>query len=140
MEAGILTLDDSDFRDKTVILRVDINSPIDQATGRNLLADDNRLRKSLPTIRELARRGARTAILAHQGDTEDYRSLVSLAPHAGDWPNCWAARWDSWPTCAGPPPWSGDRALRSGDLLLLEQRALSDRGGVHVRQLCEAHP
>ena len=52
MESGILTLDDLDFRDRTVILRLDINSPIDHRTGQ--LADDNRVRKSVPTIRELA--------------------------------------------------------------------------------------
>jgi phosphoglycerate kinase len=80
VEAGILTLDDFDFGDKTVILRVDINSPVDHETGR--LADDNRIRKSVPTISELAGLGARTVILAHQGDTEDYRSLISLEPHA----------------------------------------------------------
>jgi 3-phosphoglycerate kinase len=58
VEAEILTLDDFDFQDRTVILRVDINSPIDQATSG--LADDNRICKSGPTIRELAvRRGAR---------------------------------------------------------------------------------
>jgi phosphoglycerate kinase len=118
MEAGILTLDDFDFCDKTVILRVDINSPIDQTTGG--LADDNRIRKSLPTIRELADAGARIAILAHQGDTEDYRSLVSLAPHAErlaellDRPVGFVA------DVCGPAAVERVRALQNGDLLLLE--------------------
>lgn len=118
MEAGILTLDDFDFRDKTVILRVDINSPIDHATGN--LADDNRIRKSLPTIRELSAAGARTVILAHQGDTEDYRSLVSLAPHAErlaellDRPVGFVA------DVCGPAAVERVRSLRSGELLLLE--------------------
>jgi phosphoglycerate kinase len=80
MEAGILTLDDLDFCARTVILRLDINSPIDTQTGE--LADDNRIRKSVPTVQELAESGARVAILAHQGDTEDYQNLISLAPHA----------------------------------------------------------
>ena len=80
MESGILTLDDLDFRDKTVIVRLDINSPIDHRTGG--LADDNRIRKSVPTIRELADAGARLVMLAHQGDTEDYQNLISLSVHA----------------------------------------------------------
>jgi phosphoglycerate kinase len=124
MEAGILTLDDSDFRDKTVILRVDINSPIDQATGglpaTFRLADDNRLRKSLPTIRELADAGARTAILAHQGDTEDYRSLVSLAPHAERLAELLGRPVGFVADVCGPTAVERVRALRSGDLLLLE--------------------
>lgn len=80
MEAGLLTLDDIGFNGKTVILRVDINSPVDAGTGE--LKDDNRIRKSIPTIRELAEGGARVVMLAHQGDTEDYQNLIALGPHA----------------------------------------------------------
>ena len=46
MDVGILSLDDFDFKNKTVIFRVDINSPVNQETGG--LADDNRIRKSAP--------------------------------------------------------------------------------------------
>ena len=80
MDVEILTLDDFDFWDKTVILRVDINSPVDRQTGQ--LVDDNRIRKSGPTIQELSDAGARVVMLAHQGDTEDYYNLISLNPHA----------------------------------------------------------
>ncbi|MFW6115836.1 MAG: phosphoglycerate kinase [Chloroflexota bacterium] len=80
MSAEILTLDDFDVRDKTVIVRLDINSPVDAETGK--LVDDNRIRKSVPTVRELAEGGARLVVLAHQGDTEDYGSLVDLGLHA----------------------------------------------------------
>jgi phosphoglycerate kinase len=118
MEAGILTLDDFDFQDKTVILRVDINSPIDHASGG--LADDNRLRKSLPTLRELAEAGARTAILAHQGDTEDYRSLVSLAPHARRLAELLGRPVGFLSDICGPTAVERIRALQSGELLLLE--------------------
>jgi phosphoglycerate kinase len=118
VEAGILTLDDFDFRDKTVILRVDINSPIDQATGG--LADDNRIRKSLPTICELAEAGARTAILAHQGDTEDYRSMVSLAPHAERLAELLGGPVGFVADVCGPAAVERVRALQNGELLLLE--------------------
>jgi phosphoglycerate kinase len=118
VEAGILTLDDFDFRDKTVILRVDINSPIDQATGG--LADDNRIRKSLPTICELADAGARTAILAHQGDTEDYRSMVSLAPHAERLAELLGGPVGFVADVCGPAAVERVRALQNGELLLLE--------------------
>lgn len=76
----IKTLDDISVRGSTVLLRVDINSPIDRETGR--IADDNRLNKSLPTIEELASAGAKLVIIAHQGDTLDYHNLVSLREHA----------------------------------------------------------
>ncbi len=80
MLPAILSLDEFDFAGKTVILRVDINSPINAV--EKTLKDDNRIRKSLPTIRELADSGARVVMLAHQGDTEDYQNLIDLAPHA----------------------------------------------------------
>lgn len=117
MEAGILTLDDFDFRDTTVILRVDINSPIDHQTGG--LADDNRIRKSVPTLRELSAAGARTAILAHQGDTEDYRSLVSLAPHADRLTELLGRQVDFVDDIAGPAAIDRIKRLRSGELVLL---------------------
>jgi len=117
MEAGILTLDDFDFSDKTAILRVDINSPIDHATGG--LADDNRIRKSLPTIRELSDAGARTAILAHQGDTEDYASLVSLLPHAERLAELLGRPVGFVDDIAGPAAVARIEALRNGELLLL---------------------
>jgi phosphoglycerate kinase len=118
VESGILTLDDFELRDKTVLLRVDINSPIDHATGG--LADDNRIRKSVPALRELAEAGARTAILAHQGDTEDYRSLVALAPHARRLAELLGRPVDYVEDICGPTATARIKALRSGDLLLLD--------------------
>ena len=53
----IASLDDGDFAGKRVLLRVDINSPIDRDNGG--IVNDNRIRKSLPTIRDLRDAGAR---------------------------------------------------------------------------------
>jgi phosphoglycerate kinase len=117
MDAGILTLDDFDFGDKTVILRVDINSPIDHRAGR--LADDNRILKSLPTIRELLEIGARVVMLAHQGDTEDYQNLVSLALHAERLSELLARPVGFLDDIAGPAAIERIKVLQSGELLLL---------------------
>lgn len=117
MDVGILTLDDFDFRDKTVILRVDINSPIDHQTGQ--LADDNRIRKSVPTIRELSDVGARVVMLAHQGDTEDYQNLISLAPHAERLSELLGRPVGFVDDIAGPAAIEQIKALQSGELLLL---------------------
>ncbi|CCQ36594.1 phosphoglycerate kinase [Natronomonas moolapensis 8.8.11] len=59
----IRTLDDLDAEGAALGVRVDINSPID-GDG---LDDDARLRAHVETIAELCRRGARVALLAHQG-------------------------------------------------------------------------
>lgn len=65
---------------KTVLLRVDINSPIDPATRK--IVNTNRIEKSLPTIRHLLEHGAKLAMIAHQGDTLDYHNLMSMQEHA----------------------------------------------------------
>lgn len=59
----IRTLDDLDAEGAALGVRVDINSPLD-GDG---LDDDARLRAHVETIAELCRRGARVALLAHQG-------------------------------------------------------------------------
>ena len=76
----IPSIDDGDFAGKRVLLRVDINSPIDRESGR--IVNDNRIQKSVPTINDLLDKGARLAIIAHQGDTTDYASLIGLEEHA----------------------------------------------------------
>ncbi|MDW7658691.1 MAG: phosphoglycerate kinase [Bacillota bacterium] len=80
MEINMLSLDDFNYTGKAVLLRVDINSPVDPKTRR--IANDNRIRKSLPTIRHLLDAGACLALIAHQGDTLDYQNLMPLAEHA----------------------------------------------------------
>ena len=117
MEAGILTLDDFKVRGKTVILRVDINSPIDRETGG--LVNDNRIRKSLPTITELADAGAKVVLLAHQGDTEDYHNLISLEQHAARLADLLARPVGFIDDIAGPAAVAAVKALKAGELLLL---------------------
>jgi phosphoglycerate kinase len=74
-----LTLDDFDLEGKKVLLRVDINSPVDEKTL--MLEDGSKILSSVPTIRELRDRGARVAILAHQGRPGDY-DFIPLNEHA----------------------------------------------------------
>lgn len=117
MEAGILTLDDLDFAGKTVILRLDINSPINHETGE--IANDNRIRKSLPTIAELADAGAKVVMLAHQGDIEDYHNVVPLEPHARRVAELLGRPVEFLDDIVGPAALQRVRELRPGDLLLL---------------------
>jgi 3-phosphoglycerate kinase len=52
-----------DVAGRTVLLRADLNTPLDGTT----ITDDGRIRASLPTITKLAGRGARVLLLAHLG-------------------------------------------------------------------------
>lgn len=77
---GFKPMEDFDVRGKRVLLRVDINSPIDPVTKK--IVNDNRIEKSLPTLKWLLDNGAKPALIAHQGDTLDYQNLIPLAEHA----------------------------------------------------------
>ena len=72
-------LDDVDFSGKSVILRCDLNVPLDG----NLITDDGRIKASLPTIKHLLDAGARITILAHLGRPKNgFENSFSLAPVA----------------------------------------------------------
>ena len=112
------TLDDVEVGGKRVLLRVDINSPVDPDTGA--IADDTRMRLSLPTIRELADRGAALVLIAHQGDTLDYHNLRSLEPHAAHLASLLDRPVGFVDDVAGPEARRRIEALEGGEILLLD--------------------
>ncbi len=61
-EYDFFTLDDFDLKGRTVLVRVDINSPIDPGSGRIL--DDHRIRRHMDTIGDLDK--SKVIIMAHQ--------------------------------------------------------------------------
>ncbi|WP_456371727.1 phosphoglycerate kinase [Methanocaldococcus sp.] len=74
-----LTLDDFEFEDKRVVLRVDINCPIDPNTGEIL--DDKRIREIKDTVKELINKNAKVVILAHQS-RPGKKDFTTLKNHA----------------------------------------------------------
>lgn len=116
--SNIPSLDEGDFSGKRVLLRPDINSPIDRDTGK--IVNDNRIQKSLPTISDLSEQDARLVIIAHQGDTTDYASLISLAEHAERLSEALAKPVQFIEDIAGPAAIDKIRALENGDILLLD--------------------
>jgi phosphoglycerate kinase len=76
----MLTIDQlGDLRGRRVLLRSDLNVPLDAGT----ITDDGRIRASVPTIRRLSGAGARVVVCAHlgrPGGSPDPR--YSLAPVA----------------------------------------------------------
>ena len=72
--ADILTLDDVDLDGRTVLVRVDINSPLDPQS--NIFLDDTRIRRILPTLNRL--RKSKVIILAHQSRPGKYDFTSTL--------------------------------------------------------------
>jgi phosphoglycerate kinase len=77
----VRTIDDlGDLRGKRVLVRSDLNVPLDGPT----ITDDGRIRASLPTIQRLADAGARVLVVAHLGRPDgEPNPAYSLAPVAG---------------------------------------------------------
>jgi phosphoglycerate kinase len=73
------TLDDLNLRDKTVILRVDVNCPLDKSTLK--IINDSRIRSVVPTVRELIGKRAKVVVLAHQGRKGKW-DFTGLEQHA----------------------------------------------------------
>lgn len=73
------TLDDFKIKNKTVLLRVDFNLPLDKNTLKIL--DTTRIKLVLPTINELHNQQAKIIILAHQGRQGSW-DFISLQHHA----------------------------------------------------------
>jgi phosphoglycerate kinase len=73
MELNYLTLDDFDLRDKRVLLRLDINAPLDPTN--NQILDDTRIVSARPTLDALNQ--ARVVVMSHQSrpGKEDFTSL-----------------------------------------------------------------
>ncbi len=111
------SIDDFDYDSKTVLLRVDINSPIDPQTKQ--IINENRLQKSIPTISKILDKGAKLAIIAHQGDTLDYQNLISLEEHAKKLTGYLGVTVEYIDDVCGPAAQDKVRSLQPGQAILL---------------------
>ncbi len=111
------TLDNVDLRDKRVLVRVDLNVPMND--GR--ITDATRIGRILPNIREISEKGGKVILLSHLGRPKEgsdpatslksvavelERQLHRIVAFASD--------------CVGDVAKSAVSALHPGDILLLE--------------------
>ncbi|MEW9551803.1 phosphoglycerate kinase [Nonomuraea sp. NPDC050783] len=78
------TLDDLDVKGRRVLVRADLNVPLDGET----ITDDGRIRASVPTIKALVEQGARVVVCAHlgrpKGQVNPKYSLRPVAARLGE--------------------------------------------------------
>ncbi len=111
------TVRDIDLKNKRVLMRVDFNVPM--ADGK--VTDDNRIRAALPTIKYVLEQGASLILISHLGRPKDgpdhefglKAASVVLAGLLGK-PVQMA------PDCVGTEVEKMSRALKPGELLMLE--------------------
>lgn len=110
---------DLDVAGRRVLLRVDFNVPLERASGA--VADDTRLRASLPTLRWLLERGAAVVVCSHLGrpDGKVVESL-RLRPVASRLAELLDSPVQQAEDCVGPAAEAAARSLKAGEVLLLE--------------------
>ncbi|MEG1191593.1 MAG: phosphoglycerate kinase [Clostridia bacterium] len=118
MRFGIHTLDDFDVRGKTVLCRIDINQPVDRATGT--LKSIARIEACVPTLKELSEKGARLVLLAHQGSDIEYKNFYTTEPHARVLTALLGKAVRFVEDVCGPTARQAIAELRPGEILLLD--------------------
>ncbi|TAM74066.1 phosphoglycerate kinase [bacterium] len=115
--ASFLTLRDAPLRGKRVLLREDLNVPLEEGAVR----DDTRIRAALPTLRYLREQGARTIVVSHLGRPGGRRMAeLSLKPVAEALSKELAAPVAFCDEAIGAKADAAVAALRDGETLLLE--------------------
>jgi phosphoglycerate kinase len=110
------TLDQADVRGKRVLVRVDLNVPVENGKPTDL----TRIERVAPTIREISDKGGKVILLSHFGRPKGFDpkdSLAQLVPAIAEVvgrPVAFAA------DCIGDKPKAAIAAMKSGGILCLE--------------------
>ena len=113
-----MTIKDVEVKGKRVFVRVDFNVPMDEAGN---ITDDTRIRAALPTIRDLAERGAKVILASHlgrpKGGPDPKYSLAPVAKHLSALLGKPVVMAED---CIGPAVQEKVASLPEGGILLLE--------------------
>lgn len=127
---GFPRLEDINVTNKTVLVRVDLNVPMQ---GRKV-TDKTRIARLLPTLEYLIKKKARIVLLSHFGRPEGKPDpSLSLAPLVDAVSKALGGKPVSFGVdCVGPDAEKAVKALKPGDVLLLENlrfHAEEEKGG-----------
>jgi len=111
------TLDDFNVENKTVLLRVDFNMPLDKTTLDIL--DTTRIERALPTIKELIEKNAKTVIIAHQGRQGSW-DFINLEKHAKTLENLLGKEVKFVDDIYGEKAKNAIKNLQNGEVLILD--------------------
>lgn len=110
------TLDDASVSGKRVLVRVDLNVPMEE--GR--VTDATRIDRILPTIREIADKGGKVILLAHFGRPKGVDPKRSLKPVAAELAKRLGRPVGFADDCIGDSAKRVVEAMKNGDIICLE--------------------
>ena len=113
---GFCTLDQADLRGKRVLLRVDLNVPVEN--GR--VSDATRIERHAPTMTQIADRGGKVILLSHFGRPKGRDPSQSLRPVAAEVAKIIGRPVAFAEDCVGPAAEAAIARMRDGDILCLE--------------------
>src|SRR5574337_633721 len=114
MKRDYLTIDDIDLRGKTVLCRLDLNSPMDP---NGTILDDSRFRSHLITLKELDE--AKVVILSHQS-RPGKSDFTTMEPHSKLLSKLLRRRIDYVDDIFGSHAVDSIKRMQPGDIILLE--------------------
>src|ERR1700726_2765684 len=114
--SGFRTLDQADVRGKRVLVRVDLNVPMENRK----VTDATRIERVAPTIAEIAEKGGKVILLSHLGRPKGPDPAQSLRPVAEALARVINRPVAFAPDCIGPAAEAAVAALPPGDVLCLE--------------------
>ncbi len=110
------TLDQADVANKRVLVRVDLNVPMENG----LVSDFTRIARVIPTIRELSDKGAKVILLSHFGRPKGADKSQSLEPLVNVLSEAFGKMVLFAPDCIGPDAEKAVSILQPGQVLVLE--------------------
>jgi phosphoglycerate kinase len=110
------TLDQADVRGKRVLVRVDLNVPVENGK----VADKTRIERVAPTIREIADKGGKVILLSHFGRPKGFDPKQSLKPIAPAIAEVLGRPVGFAEDCIGEKARAAVDAMQPGDILCLE--------------------
>ena len=110
------TIDDFNFKDKKVLIRVDFNVPLEK--GR--VADTTRIKSAVPTILKIIEDGGACILMSHLGRPNGFEDQFSLIQIKSELDNILKIETKFCNDCVGPVAEEMSQKLMLGEVLLLE--------------------
>lgn len=114
----VANLSESDLAGKRVLVRVDLNVPLDDSGA---ITDDTRIRATLPTIQDLISKGAKVILCSHlgrpKGKVKDSLRLTPVATRLSELLGQTVVKCDD---CIGDTVAAQINAMNNGQVALLE--------------------